>query len=94
MTVAIWILIRNYRFGDPALKIINCFLLAVFIQKTLMFCTVYGALDSNMATFVGYVGLSAALNKGVRRKSAVSELAATERSLNSKFLPLRPSFQR
>ncbi|HEU5126066.1 MAG TPA: O-antigen ligase family protein [Verrucomicrobiae bacterium] len=94
MAVAIWILIRNYRYGDPTLKIINSFLLAAFVQKTLMFCTVYGAFDSNIATFVGYVGLSVALNKGVRRKSAVSELAATERSLNSKFLPLRPSFQR
>jgi hypothetical protein len=57
---------RNYRFGDPALARINRFLLALFIVKILMFFFIVGSLYSDLVAFVGPVGLSIALNGGVR----------------------------
>jgi hypothetical protein len=94
VAIAIWALIRNYRFGDPALKVINSFLLAAFLQKTLMFFSIFGALNSDMAGFAGLLGLSIAMNKGVRQARAVSELEAEPLTSMPRLLQSRPSFQR
>jgi O-antigen ligase len=62
---------RNYKFGDPALQKINRFLLAFYCMKIIMFVTVFGSLYSDFVGFTGLVGLSVALNGGMR--SAVAE---------------------
>lgn len=61
------VLYLNHRFGDPDLKRINAFLLAFFLQKTVFFFAVYGAVESGLFAFVGVVGLSISLNGGVKR---------------------------
>jgi hypothetical protein len=61
------ILLRNYRYGDPALKVVNSMLLASFSVKTLMFWLIVGGFYSDMLTFAGWLGLSVALNGGVAR---------------------------
>ncbi len=94
MGVAIWGLIRNYRFGDPELKLINSFLLASFIQKTIMFIFVFGALNSEMVSFVALLGLSVSLNKGVCRKPAAAPVEVSEAISRPRLLSPRPSFQR
>ena len=63
------ILLRNYRYGDPALKVVNGMLLASFIVKTFMFWVIVGGLYGDMLTFAGWLGLSVALNGGVARPS-------------------------
>jgi O-antigen ligase len=65
-----WALWCNYRNGDPELRLINTFLLAYFTVRGLFFLTVFGALDSEFAVFAGAVGLSVALNRGVRKRAA------------------------
>jgi hypothetical protein len=63
---------RNYRFGDPDLRHINNFILASFITKCTMFLLIAGSMVNDVAGFTGIVGLSVALNHGVRtRKSAL-----------------------
>jgi hypothetical protein len=61
------ILHQNYRYGDPALKLVNSMFLASFIVKTLMFWLIVGGFYSDMLTFAGWLGLSVALNGGVAR---------------------------
>jgi O-antigen ligase len=60
------VLYRNYKLGDPAFAQINRCLYALFITKTVMFLFIFGAFYSDLACFVGFVGLSIALNGGAR----------------------------
>ena len=69
-------LYRNYKFGDPALVRINRFLLAYYCMKIIMFFTVFGSLYSDFVGFTGVVGLSVALNWGVRSPVAVPAASA------------------
>lgn len=56
------LLLRNYRYGDPALQYINRFLLAQFIAKFIFFLAVFGSLYSDLMTFTGLLGLSVCIN--------------------------------
>ena len=63
-----WIaLYRNYKYGDPGLRRINTFLLTFFTVRTLFFFTIYGALNTELMLFTGVLGLSMAVNGGIRR---------------------------
>ena len=55
---------NNYRYGDPALRNVNTFLISSFIAKAIMFVGVFGAIHSDIATFAGLLGLSIAINGG------------------------------
>jgi len=61
----------NYRHGDPRLKRINTFLLAIFVAWFVFFCGIFGGFHSDLHHFVGIVGLSIALNGGIRRPVSV-----------------------
>jgi hypothetical protein len=60
------VLHKNYLYGDPAYTRINRFLFVYFIVKIIAFIFIYGSFYSDMVIFVGPVGLSIALNGGVR----------------------------
>ena len=51
-----------YRDGPEELKMINRFLLAVFLARILFFFLIFGALSSELFGFTGLLGLSVALN--------------------------------
>jgi hypothetical protein len=92
---SIWVLYRNYRHGDPNLHIINCFLLANFVLHFLMFMSFGGGgFHSDLAPFVGSIGLSVVFNGGVCRP-APQPVREIEPSGPAKFSPRpRPAFQR
>ena len=71
-------LYRNYRFGDPALRRVNAFLLAFFLAKTIFFFSIFGAVNSDLFVFVGLIGFSISLNGGIREKSATKIQAEPE----------------
>lgn len=64
--VALWVLIRNYRWGEPEWTRINRFILASFLVRFFYFFTFYGSFVRDLGFFCGFVGLSLALNQGVR----------------------------
>jgi hypothetical protein len=68
---SIRVLHKNYQFGDPEYRRYNRFLLSFFLANTFMFFFIVGSFYSGMATFAGIVGLSVALNHGVRSSSVV-----------------------
>ena len=58
---------HNFRFGDPAYRQANTFILALFIAKTLFFFTIFGAFVQDMVMFCGLLGLNISLNGGVAK---------------------------
>jgi len=62
-----WVIWRNYRYGDAALRHINVFFFAFFIAKCFTFLFIFGAIVDDTGAFAGIIGLSIALNHGVMR---------------------------
>jgi len=67
LAAGFWVMYCNFRYGDPALQTINRFLFAAFLVDVILFMLVFGALSTDMAKFVSFLGLSVALNGGVCR---------------------------
>jgi hypothetical protein len=84
------VLLRNYRYGDAELKVINSFLLVAFTAHILIFFFIFGSLHTDTQVFVGLVGLSVSLNGGVARRP-VSE-AMIARSTPLLFRGSQPAF--
>lgn len=57
----------NRRYGDPSLRTLNTFLFAFFLTKVVMYLFVFGNFYSDLTEFVGILGLSVALNDGIRK---------------------------
>jgi hypothetical protein len=72
LVCAIRLLYHHYRHGDPALRRINTFLLALFVAKTLMFFFVFGSFKDMAFVFTGLLGLSVSLNRGPARLPVVA----------------------
>jgi O-antigen ligase len=67
------LLYRNHVFSEDKLRMINTFLLAYFVCRTIFYFVGFGALHSDLQMFVGIVGLSIAINGGVRGPSREAE---------------------
>jgi hypothetical protein len=78
---SIWVVYRNYRFSPPELQPLNAFLFATYVWAIVSF---YGSsLATGMSVFTGVLGLSVAINRGVRREP-------TENRVNIPFsMPFR-----
>jgi O-Antigen ligase len=61
------LLYRNFRYGDPALRIINTFLLASFAVKIFIFFVIFGGFYGDIQSFVGHIAMSICLNGGMAR---------------------------
>jgi hypothetical protein len=84
------VLVNNYRHGDAAMKHINTFLLGAFITRLILFCFVFGAVQLELAVFIGLVGFSVSLNGGVRRPKPVFAPAPEPVEPVSSFRRTRP----
>lgn len=98
MAAGLWALYRNYRYGDPDLRIVNSFLFAHFIMQTAFFLTVGGGGLPDMPVFIGTLGFGIALNGGVCKETKTSQPQTSSpfSSLHrGRLLPSRsPVFQR
>jgi O-antigen ligase/polysaccharide polymerase Wzy-like membrane protein len=65
---AVRVLYRNYCYGAESLKLINTFLLAYFCARLVFYLALYGQFDLDLVLFTGTVGLSVALNGGVKTR--------------------------
>jgi hypothetical protein len=73
MVASIRVVYQNYQFGDPAYHNINTFLFAYFVVKVVLFVTVFGALATDLPSFLGVLGLSISLNGGVAKPEFVPQ---------------------
>jgi hypothetical protein len=86
---------RNFRYGAPALKTINTFLFTTNVIGTLDFLFIFGDLSGGIAQFVGVLGISICVNRGVCRapRMAAQNLPYSARLVNARLKP-QPAFQR
>jgi len=78
LVAAVRLLYRNYRFGDPNLRTINTFLLSYFLSRAVFFFVGFGSLHSDLPLFLGVMGLSVALNRGIRDWNSLPASATGE----------------
>jgi hypothetical protein len=91
----IWVLRRNYRYGDPALRTVNTFLLAAFVARIIFFIFIFGDMGSDMTYFSGWLGLSVALNGGICHPAPEPARATKKFQAVDDIRPhLQPPFQR
>lgn len=64
---ALLVLKRNYRHGPDSLRRINTFLLSLFVARLVFYVVFYGQFEQDLYHFAGIIGLSIALNGGVRK---------------------------
>jgi len=64
------LLYRNYKYGDPDLKLINRFLLIAWIIHWFNYLFIFGAFQMDIITFATQFGFSVALNGGMRGPAA------------------------
>ena len=62
-----FIMWRNYKYGDAEIKPVNAFLLALLIQQFIGFFFIFGAYSSAIGDIAKLTGMSIALNWGVCR---------------------------
>jgi hypothetical protein len=65
------VLWSNYKYGDPAIKRQNTYILAFFITKIVVFIFVFGSFYTDIAVFAGFIGFSISLNGGVAKPAPV-----------------------
>jgi hypothetical protein len=70
----LWFLLACFRalhsnrvYGDESLRSVNNFLFANFLARTIFFFGVFGEFRVDFPTFIGLIGLSLALNGGIRK---------------------------
>jgi len=79
------VLHRNWKFGSPALHRLNTLLLAAFAAQAVFFFFVFGSLETDIAGFVGLLGLSTALN-GAGAASVPVEPAAAGVEFETEYI--------
>lgn len=88
------VLFLNYKNSDPDLRNINAFLFALFLTRCVLFLFVYGALHHEVGIMVGLVGLSIAINHGVRQTAPETQVQTQGVIQRPRLLHPRPSFSR
>lgn len=81
LMASIRVLFLNYRYSLPELQNINTFLFSYFVARSVFFFVGMGSLHSDLPFFAGLIGLSIAVNHGVRRRAEVLAPAATPLAL-------------
>ena len=91
----LWVLYRNFRYGDESLRKINTYLWANYLLLLIRFIFIVGSFSSDMVTFASTIGFSIALNGGVCQPAPRPIQARQPAVHPSKILPhTRPAFQR
>ncbi len=92
-TAGIWVLYNNYRHGDPALRMVNTFLLTAFVARIIFFILIFGDVTSDLLRFGGWLGLSVSLNNGVCHPAPQSQAPKKFKTLDGVRPHLQPTFR-
>jgi hypothetical protein len=72
LIASIKVLWANYKYGDPAIKRINTFMLSYFISRSVVFLIVFGGFYGDLVGFIGIIGFSISINGGVAKPAPVT----------------------
>jgi hypothetical protein len=85
----------NYRYGDESLRTFNAYFLVTYLYVFVRFFIVYGSMTDDLMNFASMIGISVALNGGVRRAAPQPVQARQPMVYPAKILPHpRPVFHR
>ncbi len=70
MAATAFVVYRNYRYGDPALRTFNTYWLAACLSSIFAFFFIFGAFDGDVGNFARMAGFSIAMNGGLARRPA------------------------
>jgi hypothetical protein len=87
---SLWTLYNNYRYGDPALRTVNLFLMIAFGARMLTF----NSIDNDMLQFGGLIGMSVSLNGGVCHPRPPSLDTNKTETFSDIRAHLQPTFRR
>jgi hypothetical protein len=71
---AIFVLYRNWRYGDAEIKTVNAFLMALPLQTFIGYFFLFGAYSNDVGTFAKLAGFSVALNWGIKKAPALKTM--------------------
>ena len=80
------VLYRNFKWGSPALRRINALLFASFAARAFFFFVGFGSLHSDLANFLGLLGLAVALNSAEATVAEEANQPAPESSLRTQYI--------
>ncbi|HEX7653976.1 MAG TPA: O-antigen ligase family protein, partial [Verrucomicrobiae bacterium] len=83
----LFILYRNYRYGEPALLLVNRMLLVLMIGSVFSFLFIFGAYCDDLGKMARLVGFSVALNWGVKAPPIKKYYQAAIRRLPNRHAP-------
>ena len=87
ISAGLWVLLRNFRYGAPQLKRHNSFLLSYFVARIIFYVIFYGQFDSDFFHFTALIGLSVAINGGVRTPAALEQERQEELASEAVLVP-------
>jgi len=70
MAATVFVLYRNYRYGDPGLQTFNIFMLASSIVAIISFFFIFGGFNNDVGNFAKITGFSLAMNGGLGKPAA------------------------
>jgi len=70
MAATVFVLLRNYWYGDAELRIFNAYMLASCVSSIISFFFIFGAFQNDVGSFAKFAGFSIAMNWGVARRPA------------------------
>jgi hypothetical protein len=59
---------NNYKYGDPEFRRVNTYFFAAYMTKAIYFFAVFGSFEGDLAGFLGLLGMSIAINGGMRQR--------------------------
>jgi len=92
-----WVVWRNMKYCRPELKVAGQFIFVLYFYEAAYFLSCFGGLQiaSELASFVGFLGLSIALNNGVCQPSPEEQSVRAPAVIPFRSMPRpRPAFQR
>jgi hypothetical protein len=70
MAATLFVLVRNYKYGDPALATFNVYMLAGGISSVFAFFFIFGGFQGDVGNFARCAGISLAFNRGLAKRPA------------------------
>jgi hypothetical protein len=70
MAATVFVLFRNYKYGDPAMATFNIYMLASGIASVFAFFAIFGGFDGDVGNFAKVAGFSLAMNGGLAKRPA------------------------
>ena len=83
---SLFVLYRNFRYGDEEIKPFNAFMLALSLCRFSGYFFVFGAYSNDIGEFAKFAGFSIAMNWGVMRAPALKQASTSF----IRQLPIRP----